>query len=397
VSVKFLSCNGIGLSPLDILASFFQSSPQLPDGYGFTDRQAIFTYQGRYAVHLICRLLNIGPGAEVLAPAYNCGAEIDPFVWAGAKVVFYRVDERGAIDTQDIIRRVTASTKLVYVSHFFGWPQDIEALSRWCRGNKLFLLEDCALCLFSEGPQKTIGRIGDAAIYSFVKSLPAPDGGALVLKNKDAWKGKTPFRPPSFRNILLNSLPLLKKWFMNANPLWQKYDLTRQLLNKSWLKKPMNQDHGIEREMPQSNYFDPQKIEWSISRLSKRILSKTSPQEIIKARRRNYQYLHEALRNVPSIRLLFDALPDGVCPLSFPIYVNDRNCWAQALENNGILVGGWPSYHRGFSWKDFPEARHLKNDLLTLPLHQGLALHQMAYIAECVQSIAKDHGHHYSR
>ncbi len=398
MSGKFLSCNGIGLSLIDILTGFLHSSSQLPDGFGFTDRDAIiFTYQGRYAVHLICQSLNIGPGTEVLVPAYNCGAEIDPFVWAGAKVIFYRIDERGAIDTQDIIRRVTASTKLVYVSHFFGWPQDIEALSHWCREKKLFLVEDCALCLFSEGPQKTIGRTGDAAIYSFVKSLPVPDGGALVLKNKGVWKGKTPFRQPPFRNILLNSLPLLKKWFMNSNKFWQQYELMRKLLNKSWLKKPMDQAQEIEWEMPQSNYFDSQKIEWSISRLSKSILSKTNSQKIIEARRRNYQYLNDSLRNAPPINLLFDELPDGVCPLSFPIYVNDRNRWAQALENHGILVGGWPSYHRGFDWKDFPEARHLKNYLLTLPVHQGLELHHMAYIAECVQSIAKDHGYHYSR
>jgi dTDP-4-amino-4,6-dideoxygalactose transaminase len=93
---------------------------------------------------------------------------------------------------------------------------------------------------------------------------------------------------------------------------------------------------------------------------------------------------------------LFDDLPDNVCPLSLPIYVNDRNLWADALENLGVLVGGWPSYHRGFDWKDFPEARHLKNDLITLPVHQDLELYHMEYIAECVQSIAEGHGHYYS-
>ena len=397
VSVKFLSCNGPGISPTDSISGLLLSSSQLPDGFGFKDRETIFTYQGRYAVHLICRLLNIGPGDEVIAPAYNCGAEIDPFVWAGAKVIFYRIDERGAIDIQDIMRRVTPSTRLIYVSHFFGWPQEIGDLARWCKEKKLLLVEDCALCLFSKGPDNTIGRIGDAAIYSFVKSLPVPDGGALVLKNKDIWKGGIPFKPPRFRNILLNSLPLLKKGFMNTNEFWQRYQLTRKLLNKSWLKKQTDQDRDIEREMPKSNYFDAEKIEWSISRLSKSIISKTNPHEIIETRRRNYQYLYNALSNVPSIRLLFDDLPDAVCPLSLPIYANDRSRWADALGDRGILVGGWPSYHRGFDWKDFPEARHLKNDLLTLPVHQGLELRHMEYIAECVQLVAEDHGHYHGR
>jgi perosamine synthetase len=395
VSTNFLSCSGLGIGPTDIISALFRSSTQLPDGFGFTNRTAIFTYQGRYAVHLICRLLNIGSGVEVIAPAYNCGAEIDPFVWAGAKVVYYRVDERGVIDIQDIMRRATPSTKLIYVSHFFGWPQDIGGLALWCKERNLFLLEDCALCLFSKGPNDTIGRTGNAAIYSFVKSLAVPDGGALVLNNTDTWNGEVPSRPPKLRHTLLQSLPLLKKWFMNSNALWQHSQLTRNLLTKSWLRRSAGSGQDIEPEMPQSNYFDASKIEWGISRLSMGLLVKTDPHGIIEARRRNYQYLLAALRNIPSIQMLYDDLPEHVCPLALPIYVTDRSRWANALEARGILVGGWPSYHRGFNWEDFPESRHLKNDLLTLPVHQGLEPRHMQYIAESVSRIAQGDGHHH--
>ena len=175
---------------------------------------------------------------------------------------------------------------------------------------------------------------------------------------------------------------------MNRNKFWQRYDFTRQLLTKSWLKGPANQNTEVEREMPKSNYFDSHKIGWTISRLSKGIIYKTDPQNIIATRRRNYLHLHTVIHNIPSIKLLFDNLPDDVCPLSFPFFVNDRNHWADQLEARGILVGGWPSYHRGFDWKEFPEARHLKNDLLTLPVHQDLDARHMEYIAKCVKLIA---------
>jgi len=397
VSIKYLSCNGLGLSPVKVLSGLLQPSSQLPEGFGFAEQDAIFTYQGRYAVHLICQLLQIGAGDEVIVPAYNCGAEIDPFVWAGAKVTFYRIDERAAIDIDDVKRRVTPATKIIYVSHFFGWPQEMEVLVKLCKEKGLFLVEDCALCLFSKGPDNTIGRTGDAAIYSFVKSLPLPDGGALVLRNKKLLRERISFRQPRFCNVLLNSLPLLKKGFMNSNKLWQRHEFTRHLLNKSWLKESTAQDHEIEREMPKGNYFDSQKIGWSISKVSKGIISTTNPHKIFEQRRSNYQYLHNALQKLSSISFLFEFLPDNVCPLAFPIYVHDRNQWADELEARGILVGGWPSYHRGFNWGDFPEARHLKNDLLTLPVHQELEIRHMEYIAECVYSIAESHGHHHSR
>jgi dTDP-4-amino-4,6-dideoxygalactose transaminase len=65
------------------------------------------------------------------------------------------------------------------------------------------------------------------------------------------------------------------------------------------------------------------------------------------------------------------------------------------MEERGILVGGWPSYHRGFDWKAFPEVRHLKNDLLTLPVHQGLGSDHMTYIAQCVKLIGRGYGNYH--
>lgn len=389
-STDFLSCNGPGCSPLQIVSGLMHSESKVPDWFRFAGRDTVLTHQGRYAIHLICRLLHIGEGDEVLVPAYNCGAEVDPFLWTGAKAVFYRVDNRAALDTEDIVRRVTPSTKVVYVTHYFGWPQKLDELAKWCKEKHLFLVEDCALALFSDGPKNTIGRVGDAAIYSFVKSLPVPDGGALVLKNGNTWTDPSADEPPPHRNTLLNTLPLLKKWFMHTSKFWQHHGFVRELLNRSWLKRRTNQDNEIEREMPESNYFDEQKISWSMSRIANSILCRVEPHSIVARRRRNYRQLHDSLHDIPSIELLFDDLPDTVTPWSLPFFVKDRNRWCNALEGKGILVGGWPSYHRGLDWKDFPEARHLKNDLLTLPIHQGLDAHHMEYIAGCVRMIAEN-------
>lgn len=284
MSDKFLSCNGLGCSPTQMISSMLRSDSKLPDWSQFADRDVIFTHQGRYAIYLICQFLHIGAGDEVLAPAYNCGAEIDPYVWAGAKIVFYRIDNRATIDIEDIIRRVTPSTRIIHVTHFFGWPQEISELAKWCKERGLYLLEDCALALFSKGTNDTIGRIGDSAIYSFVKSLPVPDGGALVLNNKKGWNETNISRRPRHRDILLSSLPLLKKWFMHKYKFWHNYEFTHNLLTKSWLGKPMDQNCAIHREMPKANYFDGQKIDWSISRLSKGILSTTNASKILETR-----------------------------------------------------------------------------------------------------------------
>jgi len=390
MSAKFLSCNGPGYSPVQIISGLFHSYSKLPDWIQFPDRDIIFTYQGRNAIALICQLLHIGSDDEVIVPAYNCGAEIDPFVWAGAKAVLYRVDNRTRIDVEDIIRRVTPSTRMIHITHFFGWPQEISEIAEWCKKRGIFLVEDCAQSLFSKGSNNSMGLIGDAAIYSFVKSLPVPDGGALVI-SKNIWNENRNFRPPRHRDTFLRSLPLLKKWFMQKIKFWQRYEFTRKLLTKSWLQNSKGQSREIRPEMLKSNYFDEQKIDWSISRISKGVLSTTDPNKIIEKRRRNYQYLHNALFNIPTFNPLFDVLPDNVCPLSFPFFVKDRNRWYKALSDKGILVLGWPGYYPGFNWDEFPEACNLKDNLLTLPVHQNLDIYHMEYIVSCIKSLAEGH------
>jgi len=177
---------------------------------------------------------------------------------------------------------------------------------------------------------------------------------------------------------------------MQKNKYWQRYEFTRKLLSKSWLKKTNDQRSKLRPEMLKSNNFDEQKIDWSMSRISKGVLNTSNLNKIIEKRRSNYKYLHSALFNIPSFSPLFDVFPDNVCPLSFPFLVKDRHRWYNKLSDKGILVLGWPGYYPGFNWDEFPEACNLKDNLMTLPVHQDLDTNQMEYIASCVIQIAEE-------
>ena len=122
-----------------------RSWPQLPRSLGD------WHLRGRSAVALACRLFGIGPGHEVLVPAYNCGTELDALLHSGAQVVGYQVSRKCEIDLEDLIGRRSARTRAVYFIHYFGWEQPMEELRRWCDDQGLLLIEDCALALFSKG------------------------------------------------------------------------------------------------------------------------------------------------------------------------------------------------------------------------------------------------------
>ncbi len=353
--------------------------PQLQGG------QTLLTYQGRTAIAWLCQYWQIGAEDEVLVPAYNCGTEIDPFLRSGARVTMYRVNDQAAIDVQDIRRRAGSRTRLVYVTHYFGWPQDLAELAAWCWTHNLHLVEDCALALFSNAAEMP-GVIGDAAIFSFPKFLAVPDGGALVLRSGDhamfAALG-APARTATCRK----TLGLLKGGALQLADRLGLYPLARAWLGNG---RRANGSRPDAKRLPLDYYYAREHADWGPSWITRATLANTRPDHIRTVRRTNYLHLTERLRGVAELRPLFDELPPGVCPAAFPVRVGDRDRWVRELNRRGIAaVAWWSGYHRGLCWDAFPAARELKDSLVALPIHQGLSTGHIRYMAESVTAIAR--------
>ena len=110
------------------------------------------------------------------------------------------------------------------------------------------------------------------------------------------------------------------------------------------------------------------------------------PDEIVLRRRRNYQRLAGMLDGIRGANLLHDKIPEGVCPLSLPLLVSNRDGCVEALQARGVgAFPWWAGFHRGgIDWSQFPEACRLKHQLLTLPIHQNLDDRHLTYVAEMV-------------
>jgi len=167
-------------------------------------RTTIGVFKGRTAIALACEILELKAGDEILAPAYNCGTEVDALVSFGLSISAYRVGSDAKIDIDDLKSRLTSSTRAVYVIHYFGWEQPTTELRQWCDRHDLKLIEDCALSLFSSGPSGLLGRVGDAAIFSFPKTLGTWHGGLLSLATPPT--GEFPFCRNAGAGLLLKEL-----------------------------------------------------------------------------------------------------------------------------------------------------------------------------------------------
>ena len=344
----------------------------------FGDSPVLYFHAARNAIFQAFSLLGLQPGDEILAPAYNCGSEIDALLKAGARIRFFQVNRAMEIDEADLLSRVSPATRAIYVTHYFGFPQRIASLANFCQTKGLFLVEDCALSSFTEVDGSRIGLAGDVAIYNFPKCLPVPDGGALVLNNLKLGSGARPGRKPETSVILSRTLRLLGQSALRILPAtWMPL-----LRFKHPAASPIPR-LGIRPEMPMSYYLDARQADRNMSVWTSRLMRGIDVSEVRRRRRRNFLRMCDSLSRQPGLQSLYPQLPAGVCPLVFPVLVDNPRQVAGRLQQASIpAIAWWSGYQQGCNeWDHFSDACYLKDHLLALPIHQQLDVSAIDYIA----------------
>lgn len=363
----------------------------LPNWSQLDSGRVIPFYQGRVALWHLCKLWQLREGDEILMPAYNCGTEVDPFLAYGAQVRLYRVDENACIDYDDVKNRCTARTKIFYITHYFGWPQAVKEIYQWCNQRGIHVLEDCAMSLFSYSDEGQLGTLADAAIFSFRKFLPVPDGAALTIKKPVDGNTILSCPPPAIQTIR-NLFPFAKSTVLSLLDKARCYSFLRRrkLQSCSFEMQQNDSAQGLKPDMPADYYFDKRIQNWSISKISLDILCRTDPETVINRRRDNYLCLVEMIKKIPRVKLLFNNLDTGVCPLGLVVLVSPRSAIARSLNAFGIAAfPWWEGYHKDCDWHDFPESRFLKDNALYLPINQTMGQRQMEYIGHCIEYICR--------
>ncbi|MER7332782.1 MULTISPECIES: DegT/DnrJ/EryC1/StrS family aminotransferase [unclassified Micromonospora] len=151
-------------------------------------RHAITAANGTDALLLGLRALGIGPGDEVIVPAYTFLATASSVALAGATPVFADIDpDSYCLDPAAVDTAVTARTAAVIAVHLGGHPADLDALGALCRRHGLALIEDAAHAHGARHRDRPVGALADLGSWSFQgsKNLTAGEGGALTT-NDDA-------------------------------------------------------------------------------------------------------------------------------------------------------------------------------------------------------------------
>lgn len=148
-------------------------------------RMALGVTSGTAALDCAVAGLGIGPGDEVIVPAYTWWSDYTCVVHAGALPVFADIDATLNIDPKDFERKITDRTKAVIAVHLLGGPCDMEPIMATARKRGVAVLEDCAQCVGGSFRGRQLGSIGDVGIYSFQinKMITSGEGGAVVTND----------------------------------------------------------------------------------------------------------------------------------------------------------------------------------------------------------------------
>jgi dTDP-4-amino-4,6-dideoxygalactose transaminase len=137
------------------------------------------------ALELALRSCGVGPGDEVIIPAFCCTAVVPPILALGAFPVLADVGAELNLTVETVDQAITRKTSAVVVAHLFGNPADIEPMIELAGARNIRVIDDAAQALGATIDGRSVGSFGDAGVLSFGKEkICFGLGGGVVLTHR---------------------------------------------------------------------------------------------------------------------------------------------------------------------------------------------------------------------
>ena len=339
-----------------------------------------FTMDGRSAFAQVGQLLGLGRGDRVLVPSYHCRSMVEPFVWLGCEVDFYRLNPALEVDVRDLEARLEKQTKLVVIADFFGFVQSNPTAWRLLESAGVGVLRDCAHRLFLP----TLDAPVVAAVTSLPKMLPLSLGGAWVASPEvEARVLEIARRQTGQRS----DLRAFVRWGLDT---WhsQSAPVSLPKLRDPALERDAGPDDapGTGTPRPAENsdfaYFRPEAAWHALSGFEARIARAAPAERIIEKRRANFCALDAAAAQNPKVEALFK-LDQTSVPYVFPIKLKAPRQQFLALRQAGVGIQRWEDIAR----TDCPVANAYREALVQVPCQHDITHSQLEALCEIIASV----------
>jgi len=319
---------------------------------------------GTAALHLACIAAGLGPGDEVIVPAFTFVASASAPRYVGAEPVLCDVHsaQNFNLDPDDVARRITDRTRAVIAVHFCGYPAEVLALRELCDQHGLILIEDCAQAIGAhvDAGGRQAGTVGELGCFSFFskKQLCVGEGGMVSSATAELDE-----RVRLFRSHAMTS----STWDRHRghDPAYDVVDI------------------GFNFRL------DEPRAALGLSRLERL-------DDTIAARRAIVEAYRERLPEIPGIELCFDEQAvQRATHFAFPVLLADRDTrdrFRADLKANGVQTTWYPALHTFTEYRRFappdglPAATEVADRHCALPLSSTMSEADIDIVVDAVRS-----------
>jgi dTDP-4-amino-4,6-dideoxygalactose transaminase len=332
-------------------------------GYVGTPHAATVS-SGTAALHLACIAAGIGPGDEVIVPAFTFVASASAPRYVGAEPVFcdIRSPQDFNLDLEDVARRITPRTRAVIAVHFCGYPADVLALRKLCDEHELVLIEDCAQAIGAhvDDMGRKVGTVGELGCFSFFskKQLCVGEGGMVTTTDEE----------------LDASIRLFRSHAMTSST-WDRH-----------------RGHDPAYDVVDIGFnfrLDEPRAALGLSRLQRL-------DQDIAARRAIVRAYRERLAEIPDVELTFDEQAvERSSHFAFPVLLADRDArdhFRDELKAHGIQTTWYPALHTFTEYQSsapadgLPAATEVADRHCALPLSSTMDEADIEIVVDAVHS-----------
>jgi dTDP-4-amino-4,6-dideoxygalactose transaminase len=321
--------------------------------------------KARQALFFGIQGLGLQPGDEVLLPAYHHGSEVEAFHRTGVSCRFYDVGPTLRPEPAALEGLVGPRTRVLYLIHYLGFPQDVPWWRRWCRERELLLIEDVAQSWLASIDGRPLGSFGDMAIFSFYKAVGVPEGGALVSSRPT--RVEVHGRSGRTARLLRQLARRHEAWLTSRSSVVAslRSGSTHRWRSSAWT-------------------FRLGKVHAAPSRIIPFLLPRLLEPDPARLRRSHYRILlGELAGQVPAA---LSVLPDGASPYFFPVHTTDKPGLISLLDEHEIdAVDFWGVPHPSLPAAAFPMAGQFRASIVGVPVHQELRGRDLERIVSAVR------------
>lgn len=326
---------------------------------GSGDRYVAVLSTGHAALHVGLLLAGVGPGDEVLTPAFNNVADFQAILNTGAEPVLCDIrDDTLCIDIAKAEALVSSRTRAMIVMDYGCALCDHDGVETFARAHGLRVVHDAAHSFGSKYRGKMIGSFSDICMFSFdpVKSITCIEGGALVVRSPEELEAVHETR-------LIGMGQPAEIMYQNRRA-WT-YDVKRL---------------GFRYHMPN--------LHAAIGLAQLRKIG-----AITESRRSAARYLREHLLDVPGVRTPPADFWD-ITPFLFYVRVPDtrRRAFREHLAEHGVETGvhwqpaHWFTLFRNCRRGDLSVTERASREIVSLPLHSCMSRDSLDAILAAIRS-----------